>query len=224
MISAASATPLSRPRALIFDWDNTLVDTWPTIHDALNHTLAAMGHTPWSLEESKQRVRLSLRDSFPKLFGARWEEARQIYLASFLAMHLDRLTVLPGVVELVEHLSGAGFYLAVVSNKTGPILRREAEKLGWSRHFKRFVGATDAPADKPDAAPVRMALDGSQIPPGRDVWFIGDTAVDMECAVNASCVPVLLGPVDPASAEFATHKPELAFRDSGALFLHMRTL
>jgi phosphoglycolate phosphatase len=224
MIANASAARLNRPRALIFDWDNTLVDTWPTIHDALNHTLAAMGHTPWSLEESKERVRLSLRDSFPKLFGTRWEEARQIYLTAFLAMHLDRLAVLPGIVELIEHLSGAGFYLAVVSNKTGPILRREAERLEWSRHFKRLVGATDATADKPDAAPVLMALEGSQIPAGRDVWFVGDTAVDMECAVNAGCVPVLLGPADPAGGEFAVHKPELAFQDGGALFLHMRTL
>jgi len=155
-----------RPRALLFDWDNTLVVSWPTIHEALGVTLAAMGHAPWTLDESKQRVRLSLRDSFPRLFADRWEEARRIYLDAFLAIHLDRLTALPGVAEMLSRLHGAGYYLGVVSNKTGPILRREAEVLGWSRYFGRLVGATDAAADKPDAAPVHLALAGSGIAAG----------------------------------------------------------
>jgi phosphoglycolate phosphatase len=215
---------IARPRALIFDWDNTLVDSWPTIHEALNTTLAAMGHAPWSFEESKERVRLSLRDSFPLLFGDRWEEARRVYLDAFLAMHLERLTALPGAEALLDHLKGDGFYLAVVSNKTGPILRRESDKLGWNRYFGRLVGATDASADKPDAAPVRMALEGSGVPGGPDVWFVGDTAVDVQCALGAGCVPVLVGPSDPASAEFAEFKPRLAFHDCEALFLHLRTL
>ena len=49
---------MNRPTALIFDWDNTLVDTWPTIHDALNTMLPQMGHEAWTLSETKQRVRL----------------------------------------------------------------------------------------------------------------------------------------------------------------------
>ena len=139
-------------------------------------------------------------------------------------MHLERLTALPGAVALLDHLKGDGFYLAVVSNKTGPILRRESDRLGWNRYFGRLVGATDAAADKPDAAPVRLALEGSGISGGRDVWFVGDTAVDMQCALGAGCVPVLLGPSDPASSEFAQFKPTLAFHDCEALFLHLRTL
>jgi phosphoglycolate phosphatase len=213
-----------RPRALLFDWDNTLVDSWPTIHEALNTTLAAMGHAPWTLEESKERVRLSLRDSFPPLFKERWEEARQIYLDAFRAVHLDRLRALPGTVELLDHLKGENCHLAVVSNKTGSILRREAERLGWTRYFRRLVGATDAAADKPDFAPVALALEGCEIQAGPDVWFVGDTAVDMQCAVNSGCVPVLLGPADPAGSEFVEFKPTLAFRDAAGLFLHLRTL
>src|ERR1700722_18853822 len=129
---------IARPRALIFDWDNPLVDSWPTIHDALNATLEAMGHAPWSFEESKARVRLSLRDSFPLLFRDRWEEARRIYLDAFLTVHLERLTALPGAAELLAHLGAEPYYLGVVSNKTGPVLRREADQLGWSHYFGRL--------------------------------------------------------------------------------------
>ena len=67
---------LKRPDAIIFDWDNTLVDTWPVIHAALFETFTAMGHVPWTLEETKARVALSMRESFPKLFGDRWAAAR----------------------------------------------------------------------------------------------------------------------------------------------------
>lgn len=31
------------PRAILFGWDNAPVDSWPTIHDALNITLTAFG-------------------------------------------------------------------------------------------------------------------------------------------------------------------------------------
>jgi phosphoglycolate phosphatase len=216
--------PAGRPRAVLFDWDNTLVDSWPVIHDALQQTLTAMGHAPWTLAESKARVRLSLRDSFPLLFGERWEDARKIYLDAFLSIHLERLAALAGVVELLDHLHGAGFYLAVVSNKTGGILRREAEHLGWSRYFARLVGAGDAAADKPDAAPIHLALDGGGIAAGPDVWYVGDTAIDVECALNAGCVPVLLGPAKPGDAEFIRHRPHVAFDDCSGLFLHIRGL
>src|SRR6202040_342939 len=78
------------PRAILFDWDNTLVDSWATIHDALNFLMRAMNKPEWSLAETRERVRLSLRESFPLHFGERWEEAREIYLDRFRAIHLDR--------------------------------------------------------------------------------------------------------------------------------------
>lgn len=213
-----------RPRALLFDWDNTLVDSWGTIHHALNVTLEAMGHAPWTLADAKEKVRLSLRDSFPRLFGARWDEARRLYLDTFTAIHLERMAALEGAGELVAGLAEAGFYLAVVSNKTGSVLRREVEHIGWRRHFALAVGAGDAAADKPDAAPVHLALEGSGIAAGGAVWFVGDTAVDMECAANAGCVPVLLGPHDPGAAEFAQFPPALHFPACATLFCHVRGL
>src|SRR3954466_10132322 len=87
---------LRSPRAILFDWDNTLVDTWATIHEALNFLMRAMGRPEWSLAETREKVRLSLREAFPLYFGDRWEEARDIYLERFRAIHLERLVALPG--------------------------------------------------------------------------------------------------------------------------------
>lgn len=211
----------ARPRALLFDWDNTLVDSWETIHDALVVTFTAMGHAPWTLQQTKLRVAKSLRDAFPAIFGARWEEARELYLKTFTATHLERLTAVAGAGELLEELARAGFYLGVVSNKTGAVLRAEAEHLGWSRRFKRLVGAGDAALDKPHAAPVLLALEGSGIACG-EAWYIGDTALDMECARNAGCPGVLVGAHAGEEESFARFPPDLHFPDCAAFGRHVR--
>ncbi len=210
-----TATP-RRPRALLFDWDNTLVDTWDTIHHALVVTFTAMGREPWTMAETKLRVARSLRDSFPLLFGERWEEARKLYLDTFVAIHLERLKAVEGAAAMLQALADDGFYLGVVSNKTGGILRREAEHLGWTPHFKRLVGAGDAALDKPHAAPVLLALDGSGIGAG-EAWYVGDTALDMECARNAGCLGVLVGARPLEEESFAEFPPALHFPACEAL-------
>ncbi len=155
MLAAATPQGLTRPRAILFDWDNTLVDSWTTIHEALNAVMAAMEKPLWSLRETKERVRLSLRESFPLHFGERWEEARRIYLDVFRTIHLDRLRPLPGRDELLHALAAEGMFLGVVSNKTGTLLRCEAERIGWSELFGSVIGAGDAAQDKPEPRPGR---------------------------------------------------------------------
>jgi phosphoglycolate phosphatase len=220
---APAAQDLARPRAILFDWDNTLVDSWTTIHEALNAVMAAMEKPLWSLRQTKERVRLSLRESFPLHFGDRWEEARRIYLDAFRAIHLDRLSPLPGRVELLRALAADGFFLGVVSNKTGELLRREAERIGWSELFGSVIGAGDAALDKPDAAPVALALEPSGLEPGDTVWLVGDTGIDMECAYNSGCIPVLLGN-GATEEEFLRCAPRLAFSDAASLFDFVRGL
>lgn len=189
MKSSAGAVPL--PRAIIFDWDNTLVDAWPAVHDALNTALAAMDQPTWTLDETRARVRKSLRDSFPEMFGSRWTDARKIFYDRYTRVHLDHLVPLEGAAEGVAWLASQGLYLGIVSNKAGSYLRQEAVALGWDSYFGKIVGATDAKFDKPDPAPVEMALDGSGIGAGPDVWFVGDAAIDVECALNAGLTPVV---------------------------------
>lgn len=206
-----------RPRALIFDWDNTLVDTWPVIHAALNATLAQMGHPLWTQDETRLRVRASLRDSFPALFGERWEEAGRVYHQEFAARHIDALAPLTGAHGLLEHLSARALPLAVVSNKTGHFLRAEAAALGWTGHFHALVGSKDAIRDKPDRAPVDLALAGSGIGADETVWFVGDTGIDMACAHAAGCTAVLIGPGHGDDAALRDFPPSLSLPDLDAL-------
>lgn len=202
-----SKSKLTPPKAVLFDWDNTLVDSWGCILAAMNGTLRRMGHAEWNLDEAKDRVALSLRDSFPKLFGDRWEEARDVFYAEFEAIHIEHLKPLPGAGAMLARLAELGVTLGVVSNKNGRFLRQEAAHLGWDKWFHRLVGATDAKHDKPSVEPVALALDGSGVAHGPHVWFCGDAEVDMHCAANSGCLPILLRQEDPRPGEFDRHKP-----------------
>ncbi len=212
------------PRAILFDWDNTLVDGWEIIRQSLNAAFEFGGLPPWTLAETKSRVRASLRDSFPRLFGDRWQEAMRVFHGHFEAHHLAGLREMPGAGELLAELAGRDVLLAVVSNKTGRFLRLEAEHLGWTRHFSRLVGAGDAPRDKPAVDPVDLALSGSGIGRGPHVWFVGDADIDIDCAAAAGCLPVLLRQESPRPREFPDRLPALHQSDCGALHLYLNRL
>ena len=48
-MTGAPLPGLVRPRAILFDWDNTLVDSWATIHEALKLVMGSLGKPAWTL-------------------------------------------------------------------------------------------------------------------------------------------------------------------------------
>ncbi len=211
--------PNTLPRAILYDWDNTLADNWDCVHAALNATLTAFGHTPWTMDETLARVRRSMRDSFPLLFGDRWPEARDIFYDHYATHYQDHVKAMPGADALLKAVAARNVYQALVSNKSGRFLRVEANLLGWTAQFGAMVGAGDAEADKPHPAPVVQALDPHGLSLGAftasDVWFVGDAAVDMECAHRSGCMPILLGA--GLDDDLETYPPAVRVDDCRAL-------
>jgi phosphoglycolate phosphatase len=212
------------PKALIFDWDNTLVDSWPVIHEALNATYRAFGHREWTLDETRANVRESVRDRFPKIFGDDWEAAMDVFYKRYNEIHAEAIKPLEGAGEMLETLHKSGMYLCVVSNKRGDYLRAEARQMGWHKLFSALVGAFDAEKDKPDPAPVHMALEKGDHKPGPHVWFVGDADIDLTCAVNTGCVPVLVREQAPGENEFGIHPPVHYFASCQQLCNFLQTM
>jgi phosphoglycolate phosphatase len=221
-VTAPPPPDLPSPAAIVWDWDNTLVDGWAAIAAGLNAAFAAFGLPRWTVEEVRARVRRSLRESFPEMFGAEWERARDIFYAEVRARHLAVLRPMPGAAEALR--AGAALApMALNSNKQGPLLRAEAAHLGWAEMFRASVGAGDAEADKPDPAPMRLALSACGIPAGPAVWYVGDTALDMQAARAAGCAAVLVGNAEHDGG-IANAMPDASFADCHALAAHLRRL
>jgi phosphoglycolate phosphatase len=178
----------------LYDWDNTLVDGWAGIAAALNTTFVAFDRPLWTIQETRERVRVALRESFPVLFGDRWEGARDVFQEALRRQHLDHVGPMAGVPEVLE--AGIPWPQGVVSNKMGAFLRREVAHLGWAGFFGAVVGAGDAAADKPDPAPLHLALAQLKLTADPSVWYIGDTALDMQAAKAAGVTAVLIGNAD----------------------------
>ena len=183
-----------RPRALIFDWDNTLVDSWEAISLAINDVRGHFGKSKWTPDEIKANCTRAARDSFPEWFGDDWQKAYDYYYRRFDEVRKkSKIQALPGADKLLRWLKVQSIPAFVVSNKRGEYLRLEAAMLAWQDLFAAIVGAQDAARDKPERDPVDLALGKAGLAPHTDIWFAGDSSVDVQCARNAGCTPVFIG-------------------------------
>ena len=183
---------LDRPKAVIFDWDNTLVSTWDAIANVVNHVLAHFDMDLWTIEDIKQKTHLSAKDYFPIIFKEKSDEALAVlqkYLVEGHAEQLQKIKPMQGAESFLKRLQELNIPCAILSNKQGNRLRMEVEYFGWFHYFSGVFGSTDFKEDKPSALPVleilkKFSWESSQ------TWFIGDTPVDWLCAKNSGCVPI----------------------------------
>lgn len=181
---------IEKPEAVLFDWDNTLVDTFPAIRSAFTKTCEAFPTLAPLTQEKRHR---SVRETFPELFGNRWEEAHTHFYQLITSTHLESLILLPGARELIQFLHRQSIPLAVISNKKGEILRKEIDHLGLIPLFSFIAGAGDCKGDKPSPEPALEALAHISQKPSLNTWVVGDSIVDWECANLSGCRPVAMG-------------------------------
>lgn len=204
---------LELPKAVIFDWDNTLVTSWNAIADAINRTREKFGQKTWSMDEIRIHCTRAARESFPEWFGDRWREAYDFYYALVGKTRLELISPSNGALELLNLLRQKNIPLFIVSNLRGDLLRIEVDKMQWRSYFVAIAGAQDAPRDKPSREHADFALKQGGLSAHKDIWFVGDSEVDMLCARNSGCTPALIGSSDAAKKLGI----ELVFPDCHAL-------
>ena len=179
----------SKPIAFLFDWDNTLVESWQVIFLAFNRTLADFGKEPFTFDEVKSRGYNSSRNVFPEIFGDDWVAAQKL-MYHYFDEYAGEVRLLEGARELIEWLYLNKYPMAIISNRQADVLRDEVERLGISHFFASVVGSGDTVRDKPDPALARLSLKRLGLVGSNQVWFVGDTPVDWQCAINSGCQPV----------------------------------
>lgn len=202
---------LDKYKAIIFDWDGTLVDTCGLILDAHNHVREAMGHDTWTQEDFMGQASKSARDYYPKIYKERSDEAMDILKQYVRDNHLKSLEPMAHSIEV---LNAIHLPMAIVSNKTHEFLQIEIDHLSWRDYFQSAIGAAHAEKDKPHPAPLLMALDQMQghLTP-QDILYIGDTETDLMTAQNAGCDVALVQSDKPRPDLIEKYKPAFAWDD-----------
>jgi len=184
---------LIKPKAVLFDWDNTLVSTWDVLHTAINVTFEKYGLPQYTLEQLKLNAHQSSREAFPGLFGDSWKEAQDFFYENITLYHLEELQTMPGALALLDFLTDKKIQSGVVSNKKSSMLVKEIDFLNWSPFFGVVVGSGDTERDKPAPDPILFALEKLGLKASPDIWFMGDTIVDWQAAKASGCQPIALG-------------------------------
>ena len=146
MSLSAGAKP---PRAILFDWDNTLVNTWPTIVECYRDTFVALGREPWTAQQVQDFAHGSLRDLFPSLFGPRAGEAEKVFYETFDRIHLERLQPLPDADVVRQVRPRRDVHIPVPDNGQGLRVAR-LEQCAQSALDECFPARVPGPRDLQD--------------------------------------------------------------------------
>lgn len=106
---------------------------------------------------------------------------------------MKHFLIIPGVAEMLEHLSGM-YPMAVVSARDDRSTRAFLDQFGLSGYFQEIVTAITAEHTKPYPDPIFYAAKRMGFPP-EACLMIGDTTVDIRAGVaaGAQTVGVLCG-------------------------------
>ena len=178
---------------VVFDLDGTLIDSVPLITGLLNAMLADKGETA-RLSEAEVRPQVTAGGSstIETLLRGRCGDTASALLefrARYAAAETPRDSVYPGAREALETLAGAGFSLAICSNKSQPLCEKVLGDVGLAGLFGAIVGTgPDAPL-KPDPTSYELAVSrsGGRIEAS---CLVGDSEVDLALARRAG-VPVV---------------------------------
>ncbi|MFM9959117.1 MAG: HAD family hydrolase [Phycisphaerales bacterium] len=194
---AAPASPAAR--AVIFDFDGTLVDSEPLHGRALRSVFEPIGLEPFF--DEAMCVGLPDADVMRAVFtrgGRTLGEAELAALLETKSAAARRLwesgegRAYPGAIELLREVKRRGTKVAVCTaalrREAGPVL----ERLGVAPILDAFVTADDVTASKPNPACYRLACERLGLPPSACV-AIEDSVAGVTSAATAGCRVVALG-------------------------------
>jgi phosphoglycolate phosphatase len=192
------------PKLLLFDIDGTLILTggagargMARAFESVFHVRDAFNGIPMPGRTDPQIMGDAFARCGIEADGGALERFRAEYRAC-LADELRRTSagralVMPGVRELLGALQRRpDVFLALLTGNYSDAARIKLEHFGLWRHFRCGAFGEDAPvrSDLVAVAVSRARAHGLQGPAPRDVFIVGDTPLDVACAVTAGVRPI----------------------------------
>lgn len=178
--------------AVLFDLDGTLNNTLEDIAVAMNRALALHGLPGWETDEYKYLVGNGVKVLAQRAVRDRQDRAGAVgaeYQRYYEAHSTVHTAPYPGIPELLHVLTAEGKKLCVLSNKPDADTKKVIAHFYPGIPFDAIQGQVPDIPVKPDPAGALAIAEKLGIPPERFL-YLGDTKVDMSCAVRAGMYPV----------------------------------
>jgi phosphoglycolate phosphatase len=169
-------------RAVLFDLDGTLIDSYAAITASVNHVRAHYGLTPLTTEQ----VRPNIGRGMPHLIrtcipGAEAGVADRLYREHHPSVLASGTRLLPGAFAALQALHARRLKLALCSNKPVAFTRTLLQVLQIGSFIDLALGPEDVAAPKPAPDIIQAALRAFKIEPA-DAIYVGDMTIDISTA------------------------------------------
>jgi phosphoglycolate phosphatase len=189
-----SGMQTTTPPLLIFDFDNTLIDSrinFSELRTTLIDMLAAHRDLPAAREALMRQPILDLvehaRGVSEDLATAMWAEIER-----FEVDGLRDAAPMPDAHDVLAALAARGYRLALLTNNARPATTRMLDSLGLTPLLDLIVTRDDVPRLKPDAIGVRTIV--ARLGPADAAYLVGDSWIDGSAAQAAGIRFVGFGP------------------------------
>lgn len=174
-------------RAVLFDWDGTLVDSAGKTFACYVRVFGAYGiaydHADFERTYSPDWYRTYEEIGLPR---EHWKDADARWISCY---ETEESRLLPGARESLERLAGRSVALGLVSSGDGARVRREIRALGLDGLFAEVVCGGETARRKPDPEPLLVALGRLGVPPPAAA-YVGDSPEDVAMAKAAGSFAV----------------------------------
>lgn len=214
-------------KAVVFDFDGTLVDSAPGIMRALQLTMEAIGRPPLTQEVLRACFGPPILQFFPEqlgIYGEEMHEAIAIYRRIFDEVALPMLQVYPGIPALLQDLRSAGIQLGIATCKEKNTCIQQLEVLHIAQYIDGVGGAVAKEGLLEKADILRDVLQRMQVDPV-DAIMVGDRMYDLigANAVGVRAIGVLYGGCSTLE-ELEAHNPIAIVEDVASLRACLETL
>ncbi len=200
-------------RAVLFDWDGTLLDSYRADARAYLSMFAALG-IPWGLADLEQHYSPDWHCVYraASLPPERWAEADQLWRHFYRS---ERPALQPGARRVLERLARR-YRLGLVTSGSAWRVRAQLGTFALSSLFAARVFGDDAPRRKPHPAPLRLALRLIGCQPAACI-YVGDAPEDVAMARRAGVAVVGVIGHSPVPARLRRARPDVLIARIAAL-------